>query len=222
MAFKDTNLLCNMKKLLSTLLLAGILFPMCLNAQYEEAGGEFSIDMNLRPRFEYRNGYNYPRLESVSPSAFISNRARVGLNFDNGFLSARVAAQDISVWGQKRQNDNEGSRFTMHEAWAQMKRNGYFAKIGRQSLNYDDGRILSESNWTPTGIWHDALKLGYENPKNTLHLVLAYNQSAEITNQGNYYIPVGQPYQNMQTVWYQYRDPSGFNTSALIGILERS
>ncbi len=204
-----------MRKILTTVLVAGLLFPASLFAQYEEAGGEFSIDMNLRPRFEYRNGYNYPRQESVSPSAFISNRARVGLNFDNGFLSARVAAQDISVWGQKPQNDGDGRYFTMHEAWAQMRKNGYFAKIGRQSLNYDDGRILSESSWTPTSIWHDAVKLGYENKQHTAHLALAYNQSRIITNQGGYYEAIGQPYQNMQAAWYQYRAPSGFSASAL-------
>ena len=94
-----------MKKILTAVLLAGLLLPLSLHAQFEEAGGEFSIDMNLRPRFEYRNGYNYPRSEGDEASAFISNRARVGVNFDNGFLSARVAAQDVSIWGQKRQND---------------------------------------------------------------------------------------------------------------------
>ncbi len=196
-------------------LLAGLVLPFSMNAQEEEKGGEFSIDMNLRPRFEYRNGYNYPRLETDEASAFISNRARIGANFDNGFLSARVAAQDVSVWGQKKQQDNDGGRFTMHEAWAQMKHNGLFAKIGRQSLSYDDGRILSESSWTPTGIWHDALKLGYENDLNTLHLIFAYNQSREKTNEGTYYEALGQPYQNMQTLWYQFHNPEGFTASAL-------
>lgn len=204
-----------MQKFVAIVLLAVLTFPLHMNAQEEEKGGEFSLDMNLRPRFEYRNGYNYPRLETDEASAFISNRARIGANFDNGFLSARVAAQDVSVWGQKRQNDNDGGRFTMHEAWAQMRHNGFFAKIGRQSLSYDDGRILSESNWTPTGIWHDAVKLGYENPQHTLHLSFAYNQSREKTNEGTFYEPVGQPYQNMQTLWYQYRNPVGFTASAL-------
>lgn len=204
-----------MKKFLVAIILSTVLTPGQLRAQYEEAGGELSIDMNLRPRFEYRNGYNQPRLESDKPSAFISNRARIGINFDNGFLSARMAAQDISLWGQKVQNDNEGQRFTLNEAWAQIKHNEFFAKIGRQSLNYDDGRILSVSNWTPTGIWHDALKLGYENELNTLHFILAYNQSREVTNSGTYYFPVGQPYQNMQTIWYQYHNKKGFSASAL-------
>ena len=204
-----------MQKFLVIVLLAAFAFPLHTSAQEEEKGGEFSIDMNLRPRFEYRNGYNYPRLETDEASAFISNRARIGANFDNGFLSARIAAQDVSVWGQKRQNDNDGGRFTMHEAWAQMRHDGFFAKIGRQSLSYDDGRILSESSWTPTGIWHDALKVGYENPFNTLHLAFAYNQSREKTNEGTYYEAVGQPYQNMQTLWYQYRNPVGFTASAL-------
>jgi hypothetical protein len=188
---------------------------MNLIAQQEETGGEFSIDINFRPRFEYRNGYNYPRLESDDASAFISNRARIGANFDNGFFSARVAAQDISLWGQKMQNDNDGSRYTLNEAWGQLTHNNFFARVGRQSLNYDDGRILSVSNWTPTGIWHDAIKLGYEDNLNTLHFILAYNQSRELTNAGTFYEATGQPYQNMQTLWYQFHNKSGFTASAV-------
>src|SRR5690554_5122126 len=107
-------------RIISFLLFAGLIFPAYVKAQIEEKGGEFSIDVNLRPRFEYRHGYAYPRLETDKASAFISNRARMGLNFDNGFLSARLAAQDISLWGQKSQKDNDGGRFTMHEAWAQL------------------------------------------------------------------------------------------------------
>lgn len=205
-----------MRKIIPLLLLAIIALPHTIIAQEDEKGGEFSLDINLRPRFEYRNGYSYPRLDSDLPSAFISNRARIGANFDNGFLSARVAAQDISVWGQKKQNDNDGIRTTMHEAWAQLRHQGFFAKIGRQSLSYDDGRILSESSWTPTGIWHDAVKLGYENANNTLHMIFAYNQSREKTNEGTFYDEIGQPYQNMQTLWYQYRNQTGFSASALL------
>ncbi len=204
-----------MKRILTIILLVSILIPMNLIAQQEETGGEFSIDINFRPRFEYRNGYNYPRLESDDASAFISNRARIGANFDNGFFSARVAAQDISLWGQKMQNDNDGSRFTLNEAWGQLSHNNFFARVGRQSLNYDDGRILSISNWTPTGIWHDAIKLGYEDNLNTLHFILAYNQSRELTNAGTFYEATGQPYQNMQTLWYQFHNKSGFTASAV-------
>ena len=204
-----------MKRILTIILLVSILIPMNLIAQQEEIGGEFSIDINFRPRFEYRNGYNYPRLESDDASAFISNRARIGANFDNGFFSARVAAQDISLWGQKMQNDNDGSRFILNEAWGQLTHNNFFARVGRQSLNYDDGRILSISNWTPTGIWHDAIKLGYEDNLNTLHFILAYNQSRELTNAGTFYEATGQPYQNMQTLWYQFHNKSGFTASAV-------
>lgn len=204
-----------MKRILTIILLVSILIPMNLIAQQEETGGEFSIDINFRPRFEYRNGYNYPRLESDDASAFISNRARIGANFDNGFFSARVAAQDISLWGQKMQNDNDGSRFILNEAWGQLTHNNFFARVGRQSLNYDDGRILSVSNWTPTGIWHDAIKLGYEDNLNTLHFILAYNQSRELTNAGTFYEATGQPYQNMQTLWYQFHNKSGFTASAV-------
>lgn len=50
---------------------------------------------------------------------------------------------------------------------------------------------------------------------NTLHMAFAYNQSREKTNEGTFYDPVGQPYQNMQMAWYQYRNPVGFTVSAL-------
>lgn len=76
-------------------LLSCLMVTTPLYAQTDEKGGEVLVDLNLRPRFEYCHGYAYPRLEEDKASAFISNRARVGLNFDNGFLSARMAAQGI-------------------------------------------------------------------------------------------------------------------------------
>lgn len=183
-----------------------------LKAQ-DEQGGNFSVDVQIRPRLEYRNGYSYPREKTDEASAFISNRARVGMNFDNGFFSARVAGQEISVWGSKKMTDNAGN-FTMNEAWGQITKNGFFAKLGRQSLHYDDGIILSVSEWNQAGKWHDALKAGYQNEQHQIHLILAYNQSSEKTNAGTFY-KGGYPYKNMQTAWYHYDSQNGFGASLL-------
>jgi hypothetical protein len=183
-----------------------------LKAQ-DEQGGNFSVDVQIRPRLEYRNGYSYPREKDDNASAFISNRARLGLNFNNGFFSTRVAGQEVSVWGSKKLTDNAGN-FTINEAWGQISKNGFFAKLGRQALHYDDGIIISTAEWNQAGKWHDALKAGYENQHNKFHLILAYNQASEKTNSGTFY-KGDYPYKNMQTVWYHYDSDNGFGASVL-------
>ena len=109
----------------------------------------------------------------------------------------KLAVQHVGVWGQDPQIDKNG-RFIFHEAWAKLDfGKGLFAQIGRQSLAYDDERLLGSLDWNVAGRFHDALKLGYENRLHKLHLVLAYNQKDEKTIGGNYYVPGGQPYKTM-------------------------
>lgn len=170
---------------------------------------ETSIDVQIRPRAEYRNGALMPRHEGEKSASFINNRARLSLNYkrsDN--LIVRLSAQHVGVWGQDPQIDKNG-RFILNEAWARLNFGyGLFAQLGRQSLVYDDERILGGLDWNVAGRYHDALKLGYENESNKLHLILAYNQNDEYILGGNYYAPGAQPYKSMQTLWYQYRDAS--------------
>lgn len=196
-----------------------LLIALSLSAQNKDNksqdGSTFSIDMSLRPRAEYRNGYKTLRAKDDKASAFINNRARVGINFDNGFLSARFAAQDVALWGEKKMTDGNGSKFTMNEAWAQITHDNMFVKVGRQGLMYDDGRLLSIADFNPTGKWHDVIKLGYENNNHILHLIFAYNQSKQLTNSGTYYEPTGQPYQNMQTMWYKFGKKRGPHASLM-------
>lgn len=83
--------------------------------------------------------------------------------------------------GQDPQIDKNG-RFILNEAWAKLDfGSGFFAKLGRQSLVYDDERIMGALDWNVAGRYHDALKLGYENTNNQLHLILAFNQNDEKT-----------------------------------------
>ena len=62
----------------------------------------------------------------------------------------------------------------LNEAWAKLNFDeGFFAQLGRQSLIYDDERILGGLDWNVAGRYHDALKLGYANKNNEVHLILA-------------------------------------------------
>jgi len=201
-----------MKKI--TLISLGLLLSISTFAQSEE--NNFNIAAQIRSRAEYRNGSFYPRSEGVDPAFFINYRSRLSIGYAREKLSLGFSVQHVGVWGQDPQVDMNG-RFMLNEAWANFSpANGFFIKFGRQSLAYDDERILGGLDWNVSGRFHDALKMGYENPKNKLHLVLAFNQNSEKQFGGTYYAPGGQPYKKMQTLWYQYINSKVFNISFLL------
>lgn len=189
-------------------------FILCGAVAIAQEGGEFTVKAQVRPRFEYNHGALLPLGKEDKATSFISNRARLSLGYDNGFLSMGVSGQDISIWGQKPQVDN-AANFTLNEAWAKIYKNGVFAQIGRQSLIYDDERILGALDWNQAGRWHDALKLGYENYNHTAHLIFAYNQTSGIPRTGTFYYNGGQPYKFMQSGYYMYNNKENFSLSAL-------
>lgn len=198
-------------------ILFAVLFFFTQNVFSQSDENETSLSVQLRPRAEYRNGSLTPRAEGGLPAGFINNRARLSLDFKRENLMMKVSGQHVGVWGQDPQIDTNG-RFMLNEAWARLNfGTGFFAQLGRQSLVYDDERILGGLDWNMSGRFHDALKLGFEDKSNKLHLILAFNQNKESIGGGTYYDEsIGQPYKSMQTLWYQYSDKSApFNISAL-------
>lgn len=194
------------------------LFPVAVWAQTEKPQNEFELTAQIRPRAEYRNGALFPRSEGMSPAYFINNRSRLSMEYRRHDLSMKISGQHVGVWGQDPQVDKKGEgRVALNEAWARLNfGKGFFAQLGRQTLSYDDERILGGLDWNVAGRYHDALKLGYEVGKHQLHLILAFNQNDEKTIGGTYYKAGGQPYKNMETGWYHYKtETSPFEASLL-------
>ena len=193
-----------------------MLLPSMAYTQNTEKENEFSMSMQIRPRAEYRNGAWFPRNEGVKAASSINNRARLSIDYKRSDLEIKMSAQHVGVWGQDPQLDKNG-RFVLNEAWAKLDfGHGLFAQLGRQALVYDDERILGGLDWNVAGRYHDALKLGYANKNNEVHLILAFNQNDEKKIGGTYYASGAQPYKNMQTVWYHYKaDAIPFGASLL-------
>lgn len=212
---KYITLYVNMKKWIA--IFSGLLiFHQALaQEQVEEKKNEFSMGVQIRSRGEYRNGALFPRSEGDEPATFINNRARLWMSYKRDRLSLKVSGQHVGVWGQDPQIERNG-RFMLNEAWANLDLgSGFFTKVGRQSLVYDDERILGGLDWNISGRFYDALKLGYEDVKNKVHLILAFNQNEEKIIGGSYYAPGGQPFKNMQTLWYKYANGKSFDGSFL-------
>ncbi len=197
------------KIVVATALAIAMLLPSTALAQ--EATGDdsekinkFTIDAELMTRSELRYGGLPTDDEDTDNKAyFILERTRLGLDYERTFLKAHVTAQHNAIWGQA----GKGS-FNLYEAWVQLSsQKGFFAKIGRQVLSYDDERIIGSNDWAMTALSHDLVKFGYENKQHKIHLMLAYNQNSESVNGGTEYRYGDKPYKTMQNLWYHYQHP---------------
>ena len=184
----------------------------------QEADNEFTIDAKINTRGEIRvGGFDSSEGEENERMAhFIMGQYRLNLGYKRAdWLEIRLSPQFSGVWGQA------GGNLSLSEGWVSMKHNktGLFSKIGRQSFEYDDERILGYDDWTMTASTHDALKFGYEGHGHKVHVLLAYNQNSENISSGTSYYSGGiQPYKTMQTLWYHYNTPKSFFGISLIGM----
>ena len=185
-----------------------LLFPLAVSAQdttqLHQLDNRLTADFQFMTRGEIRDG----GLSTVESEAalgdhanFVLGRARLVLGFEKSYLSTKIDLRQTGIWGQAG-----GTSFNVYEAWAKLNApSGLFLQAGRQSLSYDDERIIGPNDWAMDGTSHDALKLGFEGSGHKAHLILAYNQNEEnMTNGTSYYTGGALPYKTMQTAWYHY------------------
>ena len=163
---------------------------------------QFSIVLDAFSRGEIRKG-GLPEESDDNLASFIVERTLLKMSYERPGLIASVAAQHSGTWGS-----NETNSLNIYEAWTQLhSKGGFFAKVGRQSISYDDQRIFGADNWAMTAMSHDALKLGYEGHGHKIHLIGAYNQNNKNKNGGSYFSGGIQPYKSMEALWYHYDMP---------------
>jgi hypothetical protein len=163
---------------------------------------ELDVILEIRPRTELRNGAFRLRAPGDDPSFFTSQRSRLSLDYRMSRVSLGFGVQNIRVWGASPQIAvNEGNNTMIHEAWAAYQFSPEWSvKFGRQSLIYDDDRILGSLDWHQAGRWHDVLLLRYEPENWKIHLGAGYNQDTEQIL-GNYYSAPGNHYKSLQMLW---------------------
>ena len=179
---------------------------------------QVSLDGELRPRAEFRNGYRQLPAEDASPAAQINQRTRLSLSYtyeDN--IRTRVTLQDARLWGQETQRGYEPS-FTLYEAWLSIALLDNFSiQAGRQELTYDDQRLMAANNWSLTGRTHDALVAKYNSERGgEVHFGAAFNQSANRLFNTYYNL---ENYKTLNYLWYN-RDLTPTVEMSLLGIAD--
>ena len=128
---------------------------------------ELDANLQIRPRYEYRNGFKSLMPKGENATSFISQRSRLNLNYKQDKLKAKLTLQNVRTWGDvatTTQADKNG--IALFEAWAQYDFDAnWSARLGRQVLSYDNQRILGEIDWAQQGQSHDAAVITFH-PKN--------------------------------------------------------
>ena len=162
---------------------------------------EFEANIQLRPRFELRNGYKSPLLDGQNPAAFVSQRSRLNLNFKKDKLDVKLSLQNVAAWGDVPTSTPKSKNgVAIYEAWARYKFTPMFhLKIGRQVISYDNQRIFGEIDWAQQGQSHDAAVFTIAPKKHTFDIGAALNSDAETLIQTAYSVPT---YKMMQFLHY--------------------
>ncbi len=187
-----------------------LLLLACLPLAASAQSSRFSLNGDFLTRGEIRKG-GITDCPNPGPdqdlAAFVLGRARFTTLYDwtaagaqTPMMQLKVSAQYSGIWGSVESNG-----ISVSEAWMQLNfGKGFFTKLGRQYLSYDDQRIFGSDDWSMTGISHDVVKLGFEAKGHKAHLILAFNQNGVNTAGGTYFTGGLQPYKAMEALWYHY------------------
>ncbi len=146
---------------------------------------KIDVYLEYRPRIEYREGYKNQN-DSSNSALIVSHRARLSMDFEIKKFRFHGSIQDVRIWGEQGQNSNS-STLSVFEAYlqAELSKN-WSIKLGRQSLELDNGRLFSRANWSQSSRAHDGINLRYNSSKINAQLVGFYNQSY-VNSSGTYY-----------------------------------
>ena len=186
-----------------------VIFATSLKAQ------EIGFSGELRPRFEYRNGYKKLASPDTDAANFISQRTRLNVDYNSEKFIVYFAIQNVRVWGDVStlaKNDKYGVAF--HQAWAEYFFNEKFSmKLGRQEIVYDDQRMFGSVGWAQQARSHDAFLLKFKTgEKGKLHLGFALNAESETLFEIDYTI---NQYKSFQYAWWHTNFSDTFGLSAL-------
>lgn len=155
------------------------LFLVLLLISFQFTNAQFNLDGEFRPRAEYRHGFGDLIAETDDVGFAVSTRFRLNAGYITDTYTFYLSLQDVLVWGENRQlrPEDTNNSFSIFEAWASLELgSGFSTKIGRQTIDYDDQRIMGSVDWAQEARHHDAALISYKKEKFMMNIGLAFNQ----------------------------------------------
>jgi hypothetical protein len=179
---------------------------------------QLSINGEIRPRMEFRDGYRR-QPDSISKPAYIaSQRSRLVFDYKGNKFTTRFSFQDSRIWGESALKDSK-AKLGVNELWGEMELNPNLSvRLGRQQIKYDDQKILDNGNWGITGLSHDMALIKLKLNTFQAHWGSAYNNNSDTIWNGVYTIS-GTPYKGLSYLWLNNQFTGGYNLS-ILGMVE--
>ncbi len=177
------------KHLLLTSIVCSTLIFLKANAQTDSTK-QIKIDLEFRPRTEFRYGYEQLRNDTLSPAFFTTNRSRINITYKQQNFKFHTSFQDVRVFGQYGQKSTAGSLSVFEVYIDTYLSNNLYVRIGRQAVELDNKRLFSKANWDQHSRAHDGFNLVFKNNKLLSEIMLFFNQTST-PNFGTNYSPTG-------------------------------
>lgn len=143
-----------MNRLLTLILLAAS--TLLVRAQDSPQDTTLLLEVQVRPRSEWRDGYKVVRSAGDARELHTDQRTRIGLTAGVGKFSAKAGFQDVRLWS----NDGNSGTQGLYEAWVRWQvRPNAMVTAGRQRISLDTERILGGLDWSQTGRFLDGISL---------------------------------------------------------------
>jgi hypothetical protein len=165
---------------------------------------QFSVEAQLRNRFEVRDGYQKLANKDATPAAFMSQRTRVGFVYNTDNFRFKFTPQDVRIWGDEQNATLAGvtgdnASLDMFEGYGEIKiGEDNWLSVGRQTLVYDNQWLLSARNWNQNGVSSDAVVLKINQFDWNIHLGGTWNTQKEASSDNIF--PVDK-YKTLNFLW---------------------
>ncbi|MCH7535144.1 MAG: alginate export family protein [Bacteroidetes bacterium] len=175
-----------------------------------------TIDGEIRPRFEYRHGYNSIVDSGQAHAAFVDQRTRLNFGHKTEGYQMRISLQDIRAWGSQPQLNSTDGLSSIHEAWGEAFINKKLSlKFGRQEIILDDHRIFGNAGWEQQARSHDAVIFKIKTDSTfKLQIGGAYNQDKAQMATTFYSVP--KSYKALQYLWAHKNFSKTLGVSVLV------
>lgn len=170
------------QRLIKNVFLFGELFmfsSLCAQDTTQTIQKQFKVDLNFRPRTEYRDGYRTLTNDTTNPAVFTTNRARLLFTYKTKGFLFHTSIQDVRIWGEVGQFST-GSNLGIFEAYVEpMMGNQFSARVGRQKLDIDNNRLFSPADWSQWSRAHEGVRIFYNSKNISTDVFGTFSQSKE-------------------------------------------
>lgn len=138
--------------------------------------------LQIRPRSEWRDGYNRLLQPGDVPELYTNQRTRMTWEHKEDKWEFRLGFQGVRLFGDLSGDDGAYGSTSVAESWGAWKpREKTKITIGRQIIAFDTERIVGAVDWSLTGRFLDGVRLDQSSTLGTTTAALTWDAPAGMT-----------------------------------------